>query len=583
MRLSERLFPINRWTLLLLGVVALLPAVLMWHLISTHWVALPLWDEWHTPGKQFASWCRGTLTLGELFSLHNEARKFFPRLLYFALAFSGGWDVREEMRVLFLLVCALASLLFHLVRRTPGATPLATLVGWSAMMWLCFAPVQTENFLYGIQLETFFPGVAVLAAAAVNLSRWALRTRALLNIALAFIATYTFANGMLLWLLAWPLASPNENMNVRQRRSWSFLYGVTGALSIGAYFVGYERPASHPDWINPFSRALDCLHYFLLWEGSYLSSAMAPPIVLGIFALTLLAGGVFVALRSIYRTRDWRPYYPWLLLAGYAVLSGLITALGRIGFGFEYASSTRYAAFTLYFYLALVGLYFAIYCRHVCSATMAARQFFLASTAVLAGAAMMCWILSLEVSLTNVAQERTLHKRLLRAFEWMEPIPDNPDLALIFPFVGVLRERADLLEKHRWLRLPFVHGRLTSAVRRSPGVADGRHGRLEVSNFDSEGSLFVKGWAWLPEQNRHADCVVIGCESRDGTFKPMSVLDVGMKRPDLPGATLGRPFFKVGFGRTINAANVLPGPITIKGWAIDLRAQTAWPLAGVAP
>lgn len=40
MRLSERLFAINRWTLLLLGVVALLPAVLMWHLVSSHRVAL---------------------------------------------------------------------------------------------------------------------------------------------------------------------------------------------------------------------------------------------------------------------------------------------------------------------------------------------------------------------------------------------------------------------------------------------------------------------------------------------------------------------------------------------------------------
>src|SRR6266516_2675803 len=84
----------------LLAVVGFLPALLMWHWVSTNWFPIPMWEEWHTPGSQFASWCRGTLTITELFSQHNESRKFFPRLLYFALAALGGWDVRKEMRVL---------------------------------------------------------------------------------------------------------------------------------------------------------------------------------------------------------------------------------------------------------------------------------------------------------------------------------------------------------------------------------------------------------------------------------------------------------------------------------------------------
>src|SRR5215475_12399449 len=146
------------------------PALLMWHWISTNWVSIPMWDEWHTPGSQFASWCRGTLTISELFSLHNESRKFFPRLLYFALAALGGWDVRKEMRVLFVLVCTLCVLLLLLLRRTSGASPESTFLTWALMVALCFAPVQVENFLYGIQGEAFFVGTAVVAAAVLNLS-----------------------------------------------------------------------------------------------------------------------------------------------------------------------------------------------------------------------------------------------------------------------------------------------------------------------------------------------------------------------------------------------------------------------------
>ncbi len=86
MRFRERLFPFswNAVTIFLLTMVAMVPAGLMWHWVSTNWVPLPFWDEWHTPGSQFESWYRGTLTLKEMFSQHNESRNFFPRLLYFA-------------------------------------------------------------------------------------------------------------------------------------------------------------------------------------------------------------------------------------------------------------------------------------------------------------------------------------------------------------------------------------------------------------------------------------------------------------------------------------------------------------------
>ncbi|HEY1584011.1 MAG TPA: hypothetical protein VGF73_13025 [Chthoniobacterales bacterium] len=148
-----------RWErFLLLGLIllALLPTVQMWHWVASSWVPLPYWDEWHTPGSQFESWQRGTLTLAEMFSQHNESRLFFSRLLYFTLEHFGGWDVRKEIRVVFFGVCALVLLLLHLLWRTPGATPLSTLVGWALMMSVCFAPVQVENFLYGTRSKLSF-------------------------------------------------------------------------------------------------------------------------------------------------------------------------------------------------------------------------------------------------------------------------------------------------------------------------------------------------------------------------------------------------------------------------------------------
>ena len=44
------------------------------------------------------------------------------------------------------------------------------------------------------------------------------------------------------------------------------------------------------------------------------------------------------------------------LISVYALSSGLITAIGRVGFGVEQALSNRYAVFSLFIYLGLVEL-----------------------------------------------------------------------------------------------------------------------------------------------------------------------------------------------------------------------------------
>jgi hypothetical protein len=74
--------------------LGLLPMMLMLYHVRSNWVQVPLWDEWHTPGVQFEWWSHGLMPLSEMFGQHNESRKFFPRLLYLALAAMGGWDVR---------------------------------------------------------------------------------------------------------------------------------------------------------------------------------------------------------------------------------------------------------------------------------------------------------------------------------------------------------------------------------------------------------------------------------------------------------------------------------------------------------
>ena len=112
----------------------------------------------------------------------------------------------------------------------------------------------------------------------------------------------------------------------------------------------------------------------------------------------------------------------------------------------QQALDNRYVAFSLFFYIALFGLYYAIYCSRVRFAFSGGPGLLSdkcgvgdrISDVIVGG------ILQKTVALLAAHHKQRIH--LLHTLEWIEPIPDNPDLALIFPQVSALRERAALLE-----------------------------------------------------------------------------------------------------------------------------------------
>ncbi len=46
----------------------------------------------------------------------------------------------------------------------------------------------------------------------------------------------------------------------------------------------------------------------------------------------------------------------WLVIAAYTIISGLITAVGRVGFGIEQSLAPRYTTFSLYLIVSLIPL-----------------------------------------------------------------------------------------------------------------------------------------------------------------------------------------------------------------------------------
>ncbi len=245
----------NRWVIMGMT-LGTLPIVVAFVMMRHHWTSVPYADEWHTPGTQIVSFFQGVLSISDLWSQHNESRKLFPRLYYLALTWlSGRWDVKDEMLLMFTFACAASFALYHLLRRTSNFTLGGRLLAWGLLNSLLFCPSQYVNFLWGIQLEPLTPGTLLLFAMLANLSGIQFRFKVIISAALALIATYSFANGMLLWLLAVPIRWPPQTAEARPRvkaaTRWYAVYGIAAAISVGLYFFSLQ-PASASSGIYRF-------------------------------------------------------------------------------------------------------------------------------------------------------------------------------------------------------------------------------------------------------------------------------------------------------------------------------------------
>lgn len=552
--------------------VSLFPAILAVVETMRHWVSLPYWDEWYTPGLVLISYVKGTVGFPDLFLQHNESRKLFPRLIYLALAKLHGWDVRDGMVISLVEVAAMCGLLFWLFLRTPGASSISSLVALTLTTYLCFSPVQYENFLWGLQWEPFFVGMAAILAAVVNLSRLRFEAKTVVNAIIALFATYTFANGMLLWLLAIPLPTERAPVSKPTRITCYSIYALIGVAAIALYFVDYKRPVEHP---TLYFSLVQVIHYIILWVGGYYNSKHAWPFAIGGIVLTLWLSAVANAIFLIRHGAGWRRFYPWLLISAYALTSALITAIGRSGFGVEQALSSRYTTFSLFLYLGLVGTTFALYCYY--QDRNASGKRVILSVAIAATAlSIPLWRSCLHDGRQFLARTAERNPRLLCALEWIDVLPTNPDLKLIFPHQNVLRSRANILAKAKLFRSHLVSARVFDQLRKPGPATDVSHGQLEQAAVH-ENSLIASGWAWRPNTGPKPDCVLVVLRLPNGEVRPLGVTPLRGTRSSID-SYYRREAQALAFYGTIPDSISLKG--SIEAWAVDSALELAWPLGG---
>ena len=348
------------WRTVALVVLALLPVIYLLTLVAKYGVEVPYADEF-TLAPFLVKAHQHAVTWSDLFRQHNEHRYFFPRLLFMAFAGVAQGNLRAEMFFSVFLTMLVSVNLWLLVRKTiPGSLGQSLLVLFLINL-LLFSPVQAENWTWGFQFPLFLCNYLFSCALLAAFSNFRVGNKFLICAALAFVATFSFGGGVLLWALTFPLVLfAHRGMTWKSRIAWAVAWGGAGLGAMALYFFHYVKPPYHPN-IAASGNPLDYFLYVTGFLGSHLSRATRlEPIfqasAIGTALLVVCVG----AMLYVFRHRRDHPLtmrmLPWFALGGYAFLNALLAAAARIGFGINQALDSRYTSFSLYMSLAAVGL-----------------------------------------------------------------------------------------------------------------------------------------------------------------------------------------------------------------------------------
>lgn len=304
-------------------------------------VDVPYLDQWEfVPFLEKMT--AGSLGWPDFWAQHNEHRIVFPRMIMAGLAWATHWNIYYELVVNAVLGFVFFLLMARQARRTLGNAPGRPAWWLPLTALLLFSLSQWQNWFLGWQLQLFLSAVtacgALLLLSSPAPSRWSLWGA----VGLGFIATFSFANGLLVWGVG--LALILCRMRTRRDISRIALSGwlAAGTVAIALYVYGYQAPPYH----GP--PGLTLLHPWRFFE--YVLVYLGQPIINWNVRLAGSAGAFGLILWSTLMIRLWRDpetecitVLPYLGLSLYAVGSAALTAFARSGAeGSAQALSSRY-------------------------------------------------------------------------------------------------------------------------------------------------------------------------------------------------------------------------------------------------
>ncbi len=556
------------WAALIIAV----PAALGLFIVIRYGVNAPIGDEW-VLAPLFAHTFSGHVSLAELFAQHNEHRPFVPRVIFILLTALGGWDPRLSMFGTWTLMLAVACGCAWLARQTLGDDPRRYGVPLFLSSLFLFSPTQWETFLMGFVLMMLIPPLClVIAVLAARTVRSTGRALAIVGACCA-IATYSVANGLMLWPIATAVVPWfHRPRSRRDAMKWA-AYAAWCVACLVLYFHDYQRPAQVPlgaVLAHPF----EVVSGFCVFLGGALSYPMprwGTAVLIGAALAAVLSVQMWMVLRRQDADVTDRAIV-WMALAAYAVCSGVLVAIGRAGFGRDQFTASRYITISLW---AVVGVI-------MLGAILARRDTREASVGpwwMLVGSMLTLYFLTLQPGLQMCQQTYREHLQV-RAIFLFSDIAGDDAMTRLFPDPQFVRTGIEQLRGVGLLPRsapPVNWMSATTGSRCEHGSID-TFGIASPASSASSDRATAAGWAYLRDVRRPADAVLLTVDRQDGGKDGARVVGMSLAtkpREDVTRALADPRAMLTGWSETFT----LPADRHhLAFWAFDAERLTAYPL-----
>ncbi len=318
-------------------IAIILPLILVFFFVCKFGVTIPYWDQWELV-PLLEKIHNHTLTLADVWAQHNEHRIFFPEMVMLILARLSGWNIFLELCTSMLLATFTFLFLLSILGSTSKTTSPWLKIFLSLMI---FSMVQYENWGWGWQIQVFMSVLGlVIAIWAAN--KWQGKTVGLIiAISGAVLSSYSFNTGLASWPAVLFVMLLQKKWKLKHIIIWTFACIATILL----YYYEYANPTEHPSVLLFLSYPLIYIRYVLTYLGASLGWTYPISLAVTIISLVLISLAIFNLWR--FDKQKLSDMAPWIAMALYACMAACATGVGRIGFSWEQAFSSRYTTISL--------------------------------------------------------------------------------------------------------------------------------------------------------------------------------------------------------------------------------------------
>jgi hypothetical protein len=580
----------------LAAALVLAPPAILAALIHKYSVNVPYWDEWEADfAGIFEKYAAAHLTLQDLFAQHNEARLFFPRILFLVLGNLTRGDVRYMMAATFVIVCLTSFMIYRLAAPGYRGRPVARFAVIFLSSLLLFSPVNHEAWLWGSDVARYLPLACITGGLLMARLRTSWPIKLLGGAVLSIVSTFSFSSGFLCWIALTPALFCFGRPKGASHTKLGLVLWLAGfALCEALYFLGYQHPPDYRPmydlWLSSLEHPSRSAQYFFCFLGAPLAATASNPL-----SSAALLGGISVALFAaaclgVFALKDKRDLIaetePWMVIGACAILNALLATTSRSAqFGVEQALSPRYGVYGLTLLVGIIHLVPLLVFKalQTSGASRAAERMAYGGLVGLAGGLCAVHLWAFPAYVYGMRCERGDRLLAKSCLAFINVLPQQPAVAdVLYPNYERLKPMVASLARQGLLNPPPFTHYPTNLLRQTPPGPDKILGYLERCERVGTNDLVLAGWALSASQPREADAVLLSYEQEDGEPRLFGLARARVLRADLALLYGEDPYYYSGWERICTMRDLPKGVLVLRAWSYDSQRQAALPLGGTA-